>query len=390
MALFSRKAPKRKLRAIFDIADSGVNVAVVSTEAARPRLIWSHHEPLEINNYKDNEAEHQSVLNALTKAINRLRTDGFAAVEKAGFNAAVQEVAGVLSAPWQLEEVVSSRLKKADPFRITDEHVSSARQLAHQSFLRRVRERGQHSGRNLNHFSQRITAVQADGQPVDLSYKEPVRDLRLRMHISKIPKKTHERIRRVFGQSFHPNILSFHSATDLISRVLTRTFTHPQDFLIISPSRHGTSSWFVENGELEGVTSHAIGEDFLFRTSAAALDRTIADIQSRLSLKRQVRLHANQEPALVACLKEIGRRFQTLLLENIDQITSGQPPRHVYLMLPAGTAGDIFQNFFAETMQELEGLEVHVITSDLLASQFHASQPIHPRLACGILGTGEY
>lgn len=386
MALFTQKA-EREAKVLFDIADDSVAVAIYTLDKVRPDVVWSKRRTVNFSRHSDLTHLHRAMLLSVTDLLDDLRRSGLPMARRNGLHPDVEHVRCVFSPVWQISDTVQSGFQKGKPFTPTKNHIRQAGRDAHRRFSEQI---GDEDGKQYAHLSHRIMSATGDGKPLSIVSRRPIQRLDLEVYISKIPIQTKDEVSRSLCQLFRGESLTFHSGSEASHRVLASAFSEPDSFLLVTPGRTRTEISVSNKGKMTSMSSAGIGEDFLVRTIAAALNRTYGEVRSRLSLHHRRKHHVSVHREMAISLDEIGSRWARSVTDEIHRITKGSPPQHVYIILPSGFAAESFSGFVDKFKAMHPGMRLHAVDNHLFREFFHNSMSIDHRLALGILGTDQY
>lgn len=376
-----KKQPEPVVRAIFDVRPRSISVALVEVCGQDLRVLWSWRQAVRTNEHEHGDLYRRAIKQTLEDLYKKLYTAGQAHLNALSTTKQIESVHFVLSSPWSHDQIVTSRISQPRHFQLHRDHVYSAGRLAYNEFS--------HDGEyELLPLAQRVTGLYGDGRLISFPHEAPVRELELHMHVSKLPKDIKLLLEDVTARFHHPHKLSFHSSADVTSRVFSRAFAHPTDFLIVLPEHTQTDLILVEDGRLQGVTSVPIGEDFLLQAMSQAFGRPAADIRSRLNLHHRQKL-SNQSHEMTIALEEIGGRWRELLHAAIGKLTK-TAPTNSYLLLEDREHKAAFEDFFLSAAEELPNMDTYVVDQDLFTDHFLEHKNIDCTLAVSILGVEVY
>lgn len=372
------------VQAVFDIRAHSVGVALVAVHETAPlEVVWQKRLPVRFNQHYDEQHFQRAMRQTLERLQSDIQTEGHLNLRAVHDKRQIDSVRCIFSRPWNISHMTSGKISEPEPFLVTRDHIQSVGRMAYKNFPDLSED-------NLVPLQHRIVGIYGDGKSIHSPDDNPVRELTMRMHVSKLPKSVKDMVHKVISQRFHPNKLSFHSSTDVTSRVLSRAFRYPKDFLVFVPEYTQTDILHVQNGQLQQLTTMPIGEDFLVRTISDALGRPLSDIQSRLSLYHRGRHHSDSASDIDVAIEHIGKRWNELANQAMGEIEENSAPRHSYLLISDSKHADVFRGFFLETMQQLPKMQTHIIDEDLFAHHFMRNRKVDSNLALGILGTEVY
>lgn len=386
MAIFNKKAP-RQAKILFDIADDSVAAAIYTQDKEKPEVIWSKRQAVKFSQHRYTDHFEWAMLQAIKKLTGDVQKDGIPFTRRYGYTPDIEHVHCVFSAAWQVSDTVSSGMQQGKPFLPGKRHIRQLGRDAHRKF-NDAKEQDDRS--QLSHLSHRILSVAGDGNRLLAGRQTPVRRLDLEVYISKTPSRVKKSVQHILTQLFRSERMQFHSGTELTHNVLADSFKHPVDFLYIAPGRMHTDISITRSGRLVGVGAVPIGEDFLIRTTATALNRPHGEIDSRLSLFHRGKHHVDHGQEIKISLEEIGRRWAARAVEEIHRISDGSLPTHAYLLLPPSFTESTFTDFIAPVVERIPQLRIHVIDDVLFRDFFHNPNTVDHRLALGILGTDRH
>jgi hypothetical protein len=367
--------------AVFDVRPRSVGVALVDTSGDWPNVLWSKRQQTRLRQYDHDDLYYraiQPVVEALLKDLDKV---GRASLRSTTGSDYIHTIKFIFSSPWSVDQVVSSRVSQPRQFILNRDHIYSAGRLAYNDF-------SHEDDHNLFPLSQRIIALHGDGRLIRYPHETPIRELNLRMHVSKLPRAIKQSLEKIVGAYHHPEKISFHSSTDVANRVFSRAFEHPTDFLVVIPEYTQTDIVFVQDGRLEGVASFPIGEDFLLQAMSQAFSRPVADVRSRLQLYHQGRLSQEVRNIEIA-LEEIGRRWSASFTEAVNGL-SETPPIYNYLLTEDREYKPAFESFFSNTFESIPDIQSYVVDNDLFTDYFLEDGGIDCTLAVSVLGVEVY
>lgn len=386
MALFTKKSTPRT-KVIFDIADDSVAAAIYTETKDRPDIVWSKRRPVSFSRHLQPDHFKRAMLSAVEQLHEDLRADGLPLARRQGLHPDIEHVRCVFSPVWQVSDTVKSGFQQREPFSPTKEHIHRVGRDAHRRF---DEKHDSASKKRLSHLSHWILSASGDGKPLSAISKRPIQRLDLTMHISKIPKDTKTAVSKILTQLFQINAITFHSGSKLMHQAMASSFHDPAEFIIVAPGRKRTEVSLSSKGVMSRTSSAEIGEDFLVRTIAAALNRTYGEVRSRLSLHHKGKHHASINREISIALREIGKRWAKAVSDQIHQVSNGSPPQHVYILLPTGYTRDSFTDFVDLITEEFPRLRLHTVDDFLFRDLFHNSRRVDHRIALGILGIDQY
>lgn len=386
MAFLTKKAT-REAKVIFDVADDSVAAAIYTLDEDKPDVIWSKRRPVNFSRHSDPTHFHRAMLQAVELLLDELHKNGLPMAHRYGLRPDVEHVRCVFSPAWEISDTVTSGFQKSEPFTPTKNHVRQAGRDAHRQFSQQL---GDPEGKQFAHLSHRILSATGDGKPLSLLQRRPIQRLDIAVHISKVPTKTKREVSRILLRLFQDDVLTFHSGSELNHKVLSSAFDEPASFLVVAPGRSRTEVSVFSKGSTTKMSSTAIGEDFLVRTIAAALNRSYGEVRSRLSLYDRRKHHPSVQREISIALEEIGNRWARAVAEEAQRVTNGTPPEHAYILLPAGFTHESFAGFADKLVGPLPQIRLHAINDRLFHGFFHNTIKIDHRLALGILGTDQY
>jgi len=376
-----KKQPDSGPRAIFDIRPRSISVALVEIHNGYLRVIWSQRQSVQTEEHQHGNMYLRAVGKTLEDLYKKLYTVGRAHLRALSNTDQIDTVSFVLSSPWSHDQVVKSRISGPRYFVPHHDHVRRAGRLAYNEFS--------HAGEyDLLPLTERVTGLYGDGQLIRFPHDDPIRELELQMHVSKMPKDFSQIIERVAARFHHPDKISFHSSADVTGRVFSRAFAHPTDFLLVLPEHNQTDLILVEGGRVSGIENLPIGEDFLLTAMGQAFSRPVTDVRSRLNLHYGQKLSDHSQEVSVA-LEEISNRWQELFHEALRRLTKN-PPESSYFLAEGREHKPAFESFFLSAVESLPDMQTYVVDDNLFTDHFLEYKNIDCTLAVSILGVEVY
>jgi hypothetical protein len=364
MAFFTKKSSTQGA-AVYDIADDSVAVALVTTGKKLPEIIWSRRYPIFINR------DHGKInyTQALRRALDVLQRDvvkiGLPLCKRFGIQVDSLQVKCVMSSGWHTADTVTSRIQRDELFIPDNRHLETAQQSAHKDFMSRY----QHEFEDDEpvHLTHRMLGILGDEQPISMARKKPVEKFDVHMYISKTPQSVKRVVDAAIEQIFHTNNIRYYSGFETTNQTLMSADRSLRDFTVVAPGRRKTDIVYTSNGVIRGIASSSLGEDFMVRTIARALNRPHHDVRSRIQLQQRGKHHQSSVHEIDIALKEISKRWSSSVHEKMKKAGGGALPEKVYILLPASKTSAVFSEFAKEINTHAPDLSVFLINQERLS-----------------------
>lgn len=364
--------PPRK-HAVFTVGSHAISAAIISNKK-KPEILWSEKVGLHLSRDSESEQLHIMIQRKLAKLVEAVRQE-----QGGGYD--IARVHCLFAEPWHTNNITTTKTTSPKPSLLTKDRLASVVAKA------RDRLEGAGSESDQTYLSQRIIGVAADGEPITFPYKNSAKEFKVRVHVSRLPKRLQQFVGRVFQQHFHPSKTQLHSLTDVINRFWEREHSLANDFAVMMSGPNHISTSQMKGGRLHSVARDSVGEDYLVEVLSQALDRPVSDIRSRLSLQKRRKQHQDASRAIQIGLDEAGGHLSEVFSRHLRD-TNGKP-QHVYLITTDRIEGEIFRNYTEQTAR-MHNLHVHTVSGGMFENQFSNQSPIDHIQALGILGAVKY
>lgn len=384
MSFLSRTPTSSPARAVFTIAPHAVSVAVVA-EKKTPHVLWSKQRRLQMREGADRQHRRQAVRQALSHLQESLHKKKTLKDHTSGGR--ITSVDCVLSGPWHISDTVDTQQQSDQPFLLTSQRMQTAIEDGHRQFHNRRKNDSSYQKSRWSHLHHRIISAAENGSRITFPHKEPVEDLRLRMHISKVAQPLKKVITDILEKSFRPEAVKLHSLTDLASRWWAQRHRLSKDFAIAMVGPRQMNISHVKNGMLHQVVTHPTGEDLFVQAVSRALNRPVSDIRSQFALHQKDKHHRSSGRAIRIALDEVGRRLGDFFGQAVaDTFGERGQKKHVYLTTTDRTEGGIFQKY-AQKSARTHDLHLHPTNQQTFTNDLKEGGSLDHFQVLGILGT---
>ena len=276
MGIFSRNKEKGKLVLVFDIGSSSVGGALFwMQKSGIPEIVISLNEPITLQKTLDIDNFLSSTIKSLEIVVSKIYRAGIGKPEA---------IFCVLSSPWHISQTRVIKLEKNAPFIFTVKLANNLIQKEAALFKEEYLAKCLHTDSPVRLIEFKNIKTMLNGyetlSPLDQKTKELEITIFISISSEQILKKVEETIRG----HFHFKNIEFSSFVLASFAVVRDMYINQKNFLLIDISGEVTDISMIKKNVLYESISFPLGRNFIIRGVASALDCSLSEAQSDISL----------------------------------------------------------------------------------------------------------
>ena len=339
MGIFSRSKEKDKLAAVFDIGSSSVGAALFFMQKSGfPKIVFSIREPIILE-------EKFSIDRFLFLAVKSLEVV-LDKVSKAGLGAP-SLIFCVLCSPWYASQVRTIKLEKNAPFLFTSKLADSLTEKEVSLFEEEHLAEYTSVGSKVRVIELKNIKTMLNGYGTAKPINQKAKELEMTIFISISPEQILGEIEKSIYLHFNHRTIKFLPFVMTSFAVTRDMFMNEENFLLIDIGGEVTDISMIKKDTLRESVSFPIGHNFIIRGTASALNCSLNEAKSFISLYKNG--HADDstnqklEPIIIKLKAEWLGCFQESLQNLSNDISI---PATVFI-----TVDQDMVDFFSETIK---------------------------------------
>ena len=319
MGIFGGNTEKKELMLVFDIGSSSVGGALFSLEASGvPNIIFSLRESIALEQTLETKKFLSATLKSLDVVASKICTLGMGAPK---------HVFCVLSSPWYVSQIRVINLEKNTPFTFTSKLADGLIQKEITLF----KEEHVHE-KDARVIELKNIQVLLNGYETAKPLEKNAKDLEMTIFVSMGEEKTLAEIEKTIQKHFSHEKIQFSSLIMSTFATVRDMYSHKENFLLIDLGGEVTDISMVKKNRLRASISFPLGHNFMIRRIATALNSTLGEAKSYLSLFKDNHSSSDTfkkiEPIMLDLKKEWLKTFQESLANLSNDVSI---PSAIYL-----------------------------------------------------------
>jgi cell division ATPase FtsA len=293
----SAKSKKKKdeLVLVFDIGSASVGGAVFYAQKnGMPKIIYSTREIIPFEKEIDFDKFLSFTMKSLGIVAGRICLAGLGAPNK---------IFCVLLSPWSAFQTRTINFEKNTPFiftaKLSDGLIKKEVKLFEEEYTIDVQNKN-----GIRLIELKNMKITLNGYATSKPLGQKAKELEMTLFISMSSKQFLEKIEETVGRHFHCQNLKYTSFGLASFSVARDMFAHQDNFLLVDIGGEVTDMAMVKKDILCSSISFPIGQNYLTRKVASALNCTLDEAKSYISLYKDKHM-----------LESIGRKFEPMIDE---------------------------------------------------------------------------
>ncbi len=339
MGIMGRAKSKDELALVFDIGSSSVGGALFFIqESGIPKIIMSVREPMILEHNLDTSM----FLNLAQKALQIVADKIF----KAGLGRP-ERIFCVLSSPFYVSQTRMIKYEKNTPFIFTEKFADSLVQKEIAVFESEYAASYNNPENKVRPIELKNIQTLLNGYDTAEPLNQKAENLKMTLFVSLSSEQVLQDIENIIRKFFQFKEIKFSSFIMASFTVVRDMYSHQENFLLVDIGGEVTDISMVKKNILRESVSFPLGRNFLVRGVGTALNCSLSDAQSFISLYKDG--HADEatkiklDPIISSLRIEWMKKFQESLANISNDISI---PSTIYIALNKDLA-----DFFAETIK---------------------------------------
>ncbi len=364
MGIFSKKKKEAELTAVFDIGSSSVGAALFYKQnTGVPKIIFSIREPIKF----EEKIEFDKFLSLTMKSLDILVKK----ISLAGFGAPLS-IFCVLSSPWYVSQTRHITLQKNVPFLFTSKLADNLTQREITLFKEEHLLKYANTSNEIRQIEIKNIKTMLNGYAILDPLNKQTEEIKMSFFVSMAEEKVLKNIEEVISKHFHTKNIKFSSFLMASFAVVRDLFINQEDFLLIDISGEVTDISIVKKDTLSESISYPLGRNFMIRGIAGALDCSLDEAKSFLSLYKDGHALESFEKKLEPVINQLKNEWLKVFQESLVNLSNDiSIPATVFITIDQG-----FADFFSEIIKN-EQFNQYVLSESKFKITFLGTEALH-------------
>jgi hypothetical protein len=314
---------------LIDIGSGSIGFAIVESDATKkaPKTIWEQREHLKVKQIDSISDASRTLLATLTDVAMTVPNTGLAALyaHTGSKRTKLASIQATIAAPWSYTVSRTVTYEQSEPFAVTDDLVSDLAVAASEEAMKTFT--GQYSNllQDVSETSQCVLDTYANGYRLPTLNKQQTTHLQLTHTTTLVYSTLLDALNELNAKLFSD--LDLHCTSAMLSFYYTTRELKPHvyDVCLVDITNEATEIGIVRDGSLRYCTHTPFGSISIAREIAAAEQRPLSEVTSRLG---EI-LEQKQTKTTTPVLNAYGTKITELFKETGDALSI---PRTIYLM----------------------------------------------------------
>ncbi|MEK9182697.1 MAG: hypothetical protein AAB809_01320, partial [Patescibacteria group bacterium] len=285
---------------------------------------------------------------------------------------APEQIFCVLSSPWFVSQTRIINLKKDTSFTVTtkliDDLIKKEINLFEEEHLAKYTE----TGNKIRLIELKNIKTMLNGYETVNPLDQKSKELEITVFISMSPEQVLSKIEETIKRYFHSGNIKFISSVMSSFAVVRDMYTTQENFLLIDIGGEVTDISMIKKSVLRESTSFPMGQNFIIRGVASALDSTLGEAESLLSLLKAEHGDAPTEKKLNPIIEKLKMEWLKKFQEALSNISMDiSIPATIFLSTEMG-----FADFFGKIIKT-EQFNQYTLTESKFEIIFLDTETLH-------------
>lgn len=364
MGIFSVNKEKDELVLVFDIRSSSVGGALFKAQKSGiPKIIFSIREPIILQTSLDINQFLSSTINPLSDIAGKIAKAGLGVPKR---------IFCILSSSWYVSQIRIISLKKDVFFVFTSKLADDLIQKEILTFKEEHLEKYIHSGHKIRSIELKSIKIMLNGYETSHPLDQKVKELEMTIFVSMSPEQVLSKMEETIKKYFHPEKIKFISFTMSSFTVVRNMYLNQENFLLIDIGGEVTDISMTKKGILRESSSFPLGCNFMIRGIASALDCTLGEAESFLSLFKDGHAEIMTEKKLKPIIDKLKIEWLQKFQESLANLSNDiSIPATIYLSVDKD-----FEDFFSKII-ETEQFNQYTLTESKFKIIFLNTETLH-------------
>lgn len=336
MGIFSSEEKKsgNNCIAVFDIGSASVGGLLLQQEKDKaPQVISSVRKTVDFSKERTSSRTWQIMHDAFVSVSNNL---------KKSYTKTPDVALCVFSSPWYVSQTRIVRVKRDEPFKITEDFVEKIIENEKEEFKKMWCGTVWKEENASTFFEYSPIRTILNGYEVNNPYGKSVSSMELYAYLSLGVDFIEENIKRDILDYIKPHNVYFHSFPFVLFNVLKYISDTKSGFLFVDMSGEITDVFYVKNNTIEEINSFPKGENFFARRLASALNIDLVEARGTFSQYIKKELQEEYSKKAGDVLQKAGKEWGDELKNLLSKIAKEKYlPQKLYFCGETSTLKEI-------------------------------------------------
>jgi hypothetical protein len=362
--IFKDSAEENSLGLVFDIGSSSVGAALFVLGVSKiPKIIFSTREYIILEQKTDFEKLLSLTADALEKVAASSAAAGLGVPSK---------IFCTLSSLWYISQTRHIIFKKTADFVFTNKLADSLIAKEISVFEEEYKDQNTLSGNKMRPIEIKTIRTTLNGYETGNPINQKAKELEITIFISLSPEQILEKFEASIARVFHSQKITFSSFVATSFAVVRDMFVEQQNFLLFDISGEVTDISMVKDNILRESISFPMGRNFMLRGVASALQVSLDEAKSLISLYSDGHAAEGTKEKLDPVLNKLKAAWLRKFQESISTISNDiSIPATIFI-----TVNKEFAQFFSEII-ETDQFNQYALTESKFAIIFLDTKVFH-------------
>jgi len=338
MKIFGKSKKENNLTLVFDIGSASVGAALFETNTkVIPKIIYSVREIIPVQRQIDFDNFVFLTMKTLQIVAGKICLAHLGIPER---------IFCTLSSPWYASQTRVITFNKNTPFLFNNKFANNLIDKEIKLFGKEYIENTE-SVNSMRVLELKNIQTIADGKVQEKITEQKIKNIEITLFISMSGEEFLNKIEDVISQHFHEKKIQFSSLTTNTFSLFRDMFSDKNNFILLDIGGEVTDLSMVKNDILVDYISFPLGYNYLFRNVAEALDCTLGEAKSYISLYKDKHMAESMGVRFEIIMNRLKKNWLMKFEESILSLANDLPiPATIFI-----TVDKNLNNFFTEIIK---------------------------------------
>lgn len=346
MSLFSFLNNRREedVSALFHIGSGSIAGHLIRlSKTSKPEIIYTTRTLIPFQKNINTERHFRLMIRAFESTLKDIQKQGLLHLNFTGLrNYGIRNAFYILSSPWCVSQTKIIRIKKDNPFEISEKSLEGVMEEQEKKFLL------EESSEGAKIIEKKIIEAKLNGYKMTEIFGKTAKEAELSFFMTLAPEYLLEELKTIAGKYFNFRLSHFHSFSLSSFSVIRDIYPDKENFIYLDIHEELTDLSMVKENIFVENASFPLGKNFFIRRISEKLNVSASEAQSLINLygsdKCDQTTFKKVQTIIDATLKDWFNNFHTVLASFS---LSMYVPRTIFMIV-----SDEFKIFLAEKLKE--------------------------------------